>query len=296
VSTVEGRIQALSRAHTLLSESRWQGVDLGRLVAEEVAPFSCAQSTRIDVSGPAVSLQPATAQSLALALHELMTNCVKYGALSAPAGRLALTWSRESGALAISWIEAGGPPTRQPARYGFGTTLIATSVERQLQGRIAFDWLPEGLRCSMEIPLSNLNVTHGEVEEASEGRVEEGRITIPQTAKRILLVEDEALVALMMHDVLRRQGLNVVGPISTVHEALVVAAEPLDGAILDVNLNGQSIYPVADLLMSRATPFVFVTGYNVSGIDRRYAHVPVLEKPINPKQIHELFGTFTTRD
>ncbi len=294
VSAVEGRIQALSRAHTLLSESRWHGVDLKRLVEEEIAPFSCPQSGQIEADGPSVVLQPATAQSLALALHELMTNAVKYGALSVPQGRLVLSWAVEPKGLTIGWLESGGPLTEQPRQYGFGTTLVTASIERQLSGRILFDWRPEGLRCSLEIPLGNVAPAAGQAGSAKEaGPADDQRAVVPRVAKRILLVEDEALVALMMHEVLRRQGLTVIGPVSTVHEALSLAAEEhVDGAILDVNLNGQSIYPVADLLASRATPFVFVTGYHVSGIDHRYAHVPVLEKPISSKQIRELFGTF----
>src|SRR5262249_36664397 len=124
VSAVEGRIQALSRAHTVLSHSRWQGADLAGLVEEELAPYRGDIGERIETSGPAVSLQPASAQTLTLALHELATNAVKYGALSAITGRLRLSWEMTPAALVLHWEETGGPRGRKPAQVGFGTRTI----------------------------------------------------------------------------------------------------------------------------------------------------------------------------
>jgi PAS domain S-box-containing protein len=291
VAALEGRIWALSRAHTLLSESRWHAVELGRIVAEETAPFASPQGKRVEASGPAVSLLPATAQSLALALHELVTNAVKHGGLSVPDGRVALTWRLEPGALVISWIETGGPPTSPPARRGFGTKLIDASVEHQLRGNATFAWRETGLNCTISIPLSNLDLPKGvaEPEPAADGNGA-GAVTFPIAASRVLLVEDEALIAMMMVDALQDLGLEVVGPFRTVPQALAAARnERLDGAILDVNVAGQQVYPVADLLSARRIPFVFLTGYSIGGIDRRYANVPVLEKPIESKLLRQLF-------
>ncbi|HEY1416627.1 MAG TPA: HWE histidine kinase domain-containing protein, partial [Myxococcaceae bacterium] len=109
-AAVSGRIQALSRAHTLLSESRWQGVELHRIVDEEIVPFRSpegaeGESPRIRTSGPVVALPPSTAQSLAVALHELVTNAAKYGALSQPGGRVALLWEHGPEGLALTWSE-----------------------------------------------------------------------------------------------------------------------------------------------------------------------------------------------
>jgi CheY-like chemotaxis protein len=107
---------------------------------------------------------------------------------------------------------------------------------------------------------------------------------------RILAVEDEALVAAMLRDVLTDLGFVVIGPIATIAEALDVArGEVIDGAILDVNVGGEAIYPVADALRARDIPFVFLTGYRSDGIDRRYAQVPALEKPIDPQALRCLF-------
>ena len=97
VSTVEGRIAALSTAHALLAELRWEGASLNRLVDEELAPYRSGELERIDVDGPAVFLKPETAQIIALVLHELATNAVKYGALSDAAGKVSLSWQCQPG-------------------------------------------------------------------------------------------------------------------------------------------------------------------------------------------------------
>ena len=110
-TAVEGRIRALSRAHTILSLSRWQGADMRGLVEEELAPYRTGETAKVETSGPNVSLQPAAAQSLALALHELVTNAAKYGALSSTSGRVHLAWELNPGTLVLQWTESGGPPT-----------------------------------------------------------------------------------------------------------------------------------------------------------------------------------------
>ncbi len=145
IAAVEGRIGALSRAHTLLSQSRWQGADLARLVDEELAPYRTGDADKIVVRGPDLSLEPRTAQTLALALHELATNAAKYGALSVLAGRVSLTWELKPDRLVLRWTETGGPPVKAPASPGFGIRVISASIERQLEGEAAFDWQPEGL-------------------------------------------------------------------------------------------------------------------------------------------------------
>lgn len=152
VNTVEGRINALARVHTILSLSSWQGAEIGRLIAEEVAPYSAGGQIRF--SGSEVQLQPATAQALALALHELVTNSAKYGALSSLSGRLSITWTAENDVLGLTWTEADGPRVREPTSRGFGTKSLMASIESQLGGRALFDWRAEGLVCQLLVPLA----------------------------------------------------------------------------------------------------------------------------------------------
>lgn len=152
IQAVEGRISALARVHTILSLSSWQGAKLGKLVDEELAPYS--NGGQIALSGTELQLQPATAQTLALALHELVTNSAKYGALSTLSGRLSLKWEIQSGLLNLAWEETGGPPVRKPTSRGFGTRSVIASIESQLGGQAEFDWRPEGLLCRLSVPLS----------------------------------------------------------------------------------------------------------------------------------------------
>jgi two-component sensor histidine kinase len=156
IRSVEGRINALARVHTVLSLSSWQGAEIGKLIEEELAPYSTGD--QIALRGAEVQLQPATAQTVALALHELVTNSAKYGALSAVTGRLSVSWEIEAGVLDIVWAESGGPPVEKPASRGFGTRSVIASIESQLGGQAEFDWRPEGLICRLSVPLSPRNI------------------------------------------------------------------------------------------------------------------------------------------
>jgi two-component sensor histidine kinase len=101
-------------------------------------------------------LNPAAAQDLVLALHELATNAAKHGALSAPEGSVTLEGRVEGGELVLTWGEAGGPPAAPPTRRGFGTTLLEQAVAHQNKGRVGFDWRPEGLACTLVLPLAQV--------------------------------------------------------------------------------------------------------------------------------------------
>src|SRR5882757_841413 len=113
-AVIEGRINALSRAHAILAVQRWQGADLSKLVDDELAPYRSENAERIVVAGPNVLLDPTTAQTLALALHELATNAAKYGALSQALGKLELKWEIQPDAILLNWHEIGGPATQAP--------------------------------------------------------------------------------------------------------------------------------------------------------------------------------------
>jgi PAS domain S-box-containing protein len=292
VRAVEGRIRALSRAHVLLSESRWQGADLARLVEEELAPYRLSGADRIVASGPEIVLQPATAQTFALALHELATNAAKYGALSGDSGQVRVTWVLRPGSVTLEWCETDGPAIEPPREQGYGTRLITASIERQLGGRAVFEWHPQGLLCRLTVPRSGGLDLH-EPQSALRRASEDGHGRAPPQivrGNRVLLVEDEALVAMMMKDMLAELGYDVLGAFGSTAEAVSAAlANEIDAGILDVNLGGDMVYPVADLLARRGVPFVFVTGYGAESIDGRYAQVPVLQKPIERDMLERIF-------
>jgi two-component system CheB/CheR fusion protein len=152
-TAIEGRLQALANAHALLAQSRWAGADLRSLIAEELSPYCQENGRRAGIDGASLTLEPETAQSIAIAVHELTTNAVKYGALSAPTGHVQVAWSRSAGGqVALRWAESGGPPVTPPARQGFGTRVIERMIRSQLKGEVRFDWLTEGLVCEMVVP------------------------------------------------------------------------------------------------------------------------------------------------
>jgi len=286
-NVIEGRIKALSRAHAILSDSRWQGADLHKLVDEELAPYRSGGDDRISVSGVHVVLDPTTAQTLALALHELATNGAKYGALSRASGKLTVKWTVEPDAILIDWRESGGPPTHAPRKTGFGTRIIASSIERQLGGSTSFDWRREGLVCALRVPRVQRAEANG------NGSAPANNFTSPQalSGRRILVVEDEALVAMMLEDELQSLGLSIVANCGSVSDAVkAIEDKSPDAAILDVNLGGEFVYPVADRLLERGIPFVFVTGYGRESVDSRYQFVHILEKPVGRQVLENVFA------
>jgi PAS domain S-box-containing protein len=290
---VEGRIRSLSLAHTILSLSRWQGADLRGLVDEEFAPYRTNDDMRVTASGPNVSLWPAAAQCLALAVHELVTNAAKYGALSSSKGSVELTWTLSSGNLVLQWTEKGGPPTEPPSSTGFGTRIIKASIEGQLGGKAHFEWPAEGVRCVLSVPLVNQ-------ESASEAasRQRAAAQQAPAAAKptvltgnRILVVEDEALVAMALRESLDQLGYTIVGPYSRVTDAMIaLRRNQVDAAVLDINIGGQLVYPLADILAAENIPFVFVTGYGTEELQSRFSSVPILQKPIERHALQGLFS------
>jgi PAS domain S-box-containing protein len=289
VQAIEGRIKALARAHTLLSDSRWRGADLGSLVGEELAPYRAGD--KVQCGGPDISLQPATAQGLALALHELATNAAKHGALSSSSGKVSLEWGLDSDALILRWIENGGPAVAVPSSRSFGLKVIVASIEQQLGGKAAFEWNAGGLRCVFAIPRTELAKSRvfnpSLITNGGNGAV----VDLKRKDKpRVLLVEDEALVAMMIQDTLAEFGFQVIGPLSTASEALVAAREShFDAAVLDINLGDGLVYTVAEILGVRGVPFVFVTGYDVDSIDPRFSDIPTLQKPIERDVLQKIF-------
>jgi two-component sensor histidine kinase/DNA-binding response OmpR family regulator len=283
VETIEGRIRALSTAHALLSESRWEGADLGRLVDEELAPYRQGELERIAWSGPAVFLQPSSAQIIALVLHELATNAAKYGAMSAPPGRVEVSWQLSENVLTMVWQETNGPRVQAPKAKGYGTKVINASVVQQLGGTINFDWREEGLRFTMTAPIGTVEPTRAVPQKRRKAPNDQIHLAADKrSGSRLLLVEDEALVGMMMKDALTELGFSVIGPFGRVADAMPAASkETFHAAILDINVKGELIYGLADAIAARDIPLVFVTGYGAEAVEERFRAVPVLQKPID---------------
>jgi two-component sensor histidine kinase len=146
---IEGRIRALANVHSLFVETRWIGAELSMIAAQELAPYSEKDKKRISLEGPSVLLEPNAAQAVAVALHELATNAVKYGSLSVAKGKIDLKWLHKAdGKLILRWTEIGGPAVHTPTHRGFGSRVIEQMIG-QLKGKARFDWRPEGVVCEI---------------------------------------------------------------------------------------------------------------------------------------------------
>jgi PAS domain S-box-containing protein len=153
--SLNGRIQSMAAAHTLLSKSGWQSVGLDALVRNQLAPY--ATDTNVTISGTDVMLIAAEIQAVARVLHELVTNAAKHGALSIPGGHVSVHWNRKANGagakLMLVWQEHGGPPVRSEIQTSYGTNLIRNLIPHELGGRVDLAFTSEGVSCRIEIPI-----------------------------------------------------------------------------------------------------------------------------------------------
>lgn len=264
-----GRLNALAQSHGLLASSRWDGTQFRDLFEIAVAPYRGQRPDRVVAQGPEVRVTPKAAQTLSLAMHEMVTNAAKYGALSCDGGQIAAEWHLEDAGggsrLVFTWQERGGPPIAEaPRRRGFGGRLIEQTLAFEFRGEVALDYARDGLRAVIKLPLDRLAVPDGDpaVDHRHRGEPPSGDPAC-LNGKKVLVVEDEYLVALETVKTLVSAGCAVTGPVSDLLAALKVAAiEDLDAAVLDINLNGDFVRPVAHALRARKIPTIFATGYS----------------------------------
>jgi PAS domain S-box-containing protein len=277
VEALEGRIQAISRAHGLLRRDAWQGANLLEFVTEALSPF---RSGSIQISGPSVKVVAEVVQSLALILHELVTNAVKHGALSQPDGQVRISWARlANGHLRLCWQEVG-VSTTHPETKGFGLTVLQTAAS-DLGAVTACDFREDGFVYTLQGPFEATPagavvqpVVFSDHEALLRGVAESPSI-------RILVVEDEVLVALQLQKDLEESGYRVVGPARSLKHGLMLAAGGgFDAALLDVSLGRETSASIAEQLLCKQIPFAFATGYADFGmLPDHLRDAPKLSKP-----------------
>jgi signal transduction histidine kinase/CheY-like chemotaxis protein len=288
-----GRIQSLARVHSLLTESTWQGADLRELIRDQLLRGSIDEA-RLTAWGPAVLLEPQMAVHLAVMLHELGTNSVKYGALSAAKGWVTVNWSVMGDVLHLQWIERGGPIVSVPAKRGFGTTLIEQSAKSE-GGSAEQLFEPQGITWKISMKLPHSDARQESVREQPELVVptpmqQDAGVSPKRAAKlaglRVLVIEDESLIALDLVDRLEGAGAEVAPPVSTAQESLQVIEDgKFDCALLDANLHGHPVTDIAAALTRRKIPFAFITGYGRAGLPDSFKQAPVLSKPVSDEQL-----------
>ena len=291
VESFTGRVQALAKAHSLLTDRKLEGAELTELVREQVTLGVADQ--RVICSGPMVILGAQPAIHLALVLHELATNARKYGGLSVPQGRLSVKWevhSSGSRTLLLDWTESGGPQVSAPLTAGFGTTLIERTLQTH-SGEATVRYGVTGVTCKLRLPLGEtarpeveaalaaLSISaHAQVRGQTDGRIFEGR--------RILIVEDEPLLAMELETNLNALGCKTLRSAATLNAAKAAIGDSgCDAALVDVNLGGRQADELAVALTRKNIPFAFVTGYGREGLPAGFKEVAILSKPFAKEEL-----------
>jgi light-regulated signal transduction histidine kinase (bacteriophytochrome) len=278
---VGGRIQALARAHDQITADKWGAASFTSMVLAEAGAYLGGTSDRVVLSGPEVLLEPQAFTTVSLVIHEMITNSVKYGALSDNRGRVKIETAIDAvGRLVIAWSEHGGPPVKPPSRRGFGSTVIERSIQHDLKGAVALDFALGGLKARFTIPEAQFSLSQGGRVEAAPaaGKPDTDPGLMP---KDVLLVEDSMIIALDAEDMLRQLGIENVRVASGVHDSLRLIEElHPDFALLDVNLGAETGFGIAERLMEIGVPFAFATGYGEQlAFPDAFAAIPKLRKP-----------------
>lgn len=281
IEALGDRVIALARAHDQITGGNGAPASLRGLIETEVAAFLGARKDRCHVEGPDILLQPDAFTSLALVMHELVTNANKYGALS-DNGKVGISWSIASnGTLRIAWRESGGPIVKPPSREGFGSTLIQKSVPYDLGGKADMRFVLTGLEADFELPARHF--VEGPAAATSLPRRKTAAAPTVEllAGKTVLLCEDSLLIAMDCESLLEELGAAEVLTGASLQQAEMLAnSATVDFAILDVNLGSESSLPLAEELSHAGVPFVFATGYGeVAAISERFTHTPVVTKP-----------------
>jgi PAS domain S-box-containing protein len=293
------RVQALAASHDILVGNKWKGADLHELARSQLAHFRDLMDKRIALTGPPVFASASAAQALGMAFHELATNATKYGALSDESGCVELGWKTQQSAageevFVIEWIERGGPPVAAPSSRGFGSTVICRLAERSLDAKVELNFPSTGLTWRLQCP-------RGVVEERAASampkpKAPEQQQDASERRLRVLVVEDEVIVAFEIEQNLRDAGFEVVGPAARVAEALELLQEfGCDAAVLDINLGTETSEPIALLLSEKGIPFVTVSGYSQDQRPSGFSGGAFLTKPLRAELLVALLRQCTAQ-
>ena len=287
------RVMSLARTQALLTRAANAGIALRELLDEELA--AQAESAQYALKGPDVMVPPKAAEVLALALHELASNALKHGALATPEGRIVVSWSlREAdGApwLDIHWDERrpAVPGWTAPERRGFGTALVEARVPYELGGVGRIEVRHDGVAARIGLPLryqDSLLQTDAPVTEKVRGGSCDLSQTVRLDQRRVLVLEDDFYLAHDTAAALRSTGAEVIGPLSSVDEALALLREGgFDAAVVDVNLGQGAAFEMIRALHASALPLVVVTGYDDTAFPADLADVIRERKPAAPAAI-----------
>ncbi len=304
IARFEARLHALAANQDLLVRSGWKDVPLGSLVRTQLAHFADLLDDRIVLAGPDLKIKAAAAQSLGMVLHELATNAAKYGALSAPSGRVRVDWSIDKlnggpPQFHARWTELGGPTVQPPGKRGFGSTVLEGFARISLKADARVEFAPAGLIWTLTCPLAEVVEEPGASLGPPVATAAANAAAARGERSRILVVEDEALPAMEIAAMLSEAGFEVLGPAPSVREALrhLEMNAGCDAALLDINLGSETSEPIARKLMESGTPCIAISGYSREQLPAIFAGMRFLSKPLDhAKLLNELKLVTDARD
>lgn len=295
VEALSGRVQALARAHDRITRQDWGPAPLAGVFEDEIAAHRGTHE-RLRLIGPQVQLQPRAISTMALVVHELVTNSCKYGALSTT-GRIEVTTRVVEGeGVYLQWKEIGGPAVTAPTRRGFGSTILERSVPFDLQGTADLRFHLGGLEADFFIPqhavylppdrLASEPPTVSPAPRANEGA---HGVECEQLLRGalVLLLEDNLLIALEAEDMLGALGADDVLVAATLSDAEhLLASHTFQFAMLDINVGDGTSFDLATKIKGRGTPFIFASGYGEElALERREGSEIVLQKPYERRHL-----------
>ncbi len=262
---LEARIHALAAAHEVGTDSLSSAVSVRKIIDLEVEPYLEAQGRRVEITGTDFKIRADQAPIFALVMHEMMTNAVKFGALSIPSGRIKIDIKHEDAGMSLTWIESGGPVVTEPERKGFGTTLITQALPFEMQGKTELAFLPGGVQARHWLPMTNLTLKVGddELAEPSEQNDSESSERVSVDHRPVLILEDNFVIAHDLAAIMTRLGFPNCETLARASEALdYLETQRPALAILDINLgHGQTSETVAKKLFELGVPLIFASGY-----------------------------------
>lgn len=291
-SVLEDRIFALARAHDQLTQTEWNWVSFRSLVETEVKAFLTAKASRVIITGDEIDLSPTAFSTLALVIHELVTNSAKYSALNDSSGSIALDVRLQpDGVAKLSWREENGPPVQAPKRRGFGTTIIERSIPFELKGQADTRYRVTGFEADFVVPSAHVRkakLTLNKMEDEAARRAPDLRLE-----GQCLVLEDNMVIALDAADMLSDFGAEHVSTASSVADALgIIGKRDITFALLDVNLGDETSLPVIEKCLEMGIPTVLATGYGANAaIVERFPEVPVLSKPYSSDSLKQVAAT-----
>ncbi|MGD1808762.1 HWE histidine kinase domain-containing protein [Dapis sp. BLCC M126] len=309
IQVLENRISALATAHELVTRQELLWPKLHDLLILELRPYLSAESisSRVTFSGVNVTVNSSFVPTFVLVLHEMVSNAVKYGALSVPDGQLRISWFKDRNGLMLLWRESDGPTVYPPdtESRGFGCELIQRAIPYEFGGEGNLLFAPSGVEANFWLPDQ---LVKWDIEESSSSsslqlapsQLERQFSASPQSVIEaekgtVLLVEDNMLIAIEMENLLKKFGFTKIDSAPTVDRAMKLLSydrNPYQVCLLDINLKTKMSFSIAYHLSKTQIPFAFVSGYDSKRIlPEDLKHIPLLKKPINFDKLSTILQT-----